>query len=191
MEEVRIDYRRPPDRENVFTQRLILRSPEVIVTYLERTPLGRPVRVGGRTVLEAGSPAVWFTFPDRWHDIGRFHLADGTFTGLYANILTPVHFLSPAHWRTTDLFLDMWIDRDGRVEVLDREEFDEAAASGWIDSPTAARAETEVLTLLDRLERNAWPPPSVLEWTLERVQRRCIELEETQREAKLLDRERP
>ena len=34
---------------------------------------------------------VWTTYRgDVWHDVGRFHLADGTFTGYYANILTPV-----------------------------------------------------------------------------------------------------
>ena len=50
----------------------------------------RPTVVNGRAVLEPGAPVVWFTFPGRHHDIGRFHTADGTFTGCYANILTPV-----------------------------------------------------------------------------------------------------
>ena len=58
--------------------------------------------------LERGSDAVWFTFPGLWHDIGRFHRSDGTFTGIYANILTPPLIQPDGVWHTTDLFLDLW-----------------------------------------------------------------------------------
>ena len=52
--------------------------------------ISSPMVVAGRTILEPGAPVVWFTFPGRAHDIGRFHAAGGTFTGYYANVLTPV-----------------------------------------------------------------------------------------------------
>jgi len=168
-ETVEIHYHRLPDRLEVFRQALVYRDDEVIITLMERTPLARPVRVGERVILEPGSPAVWFTYPGRWHDIGRFHLADGTFTGVYANVLTPVEFTDSLVWRTTDLFLDVWQAADGTASVLDVDEFDEAIRNGWIGEPTAARARLEADSILARCARGAWPPREVAEWTLERA----------------------
>src|SRR5690606_17262536 len=98
---VRIHYLRPPDRARVYVQRLVHRAPDVVVTYVERTPLARTMVVDGEVALEPGAPAVWFTFPGAWHDIGRFHRLDGTFTGFYANVITPVEFVADDAWRTT------------------------------------------------------------------------------------------
>ena len=114
---------------------------------------------------------VWFTFPGAWHDIGRFHTADGVFTGIYANILTPVE-LGPGHvWDTTDLFLDLWMD-EGGARVLDENDFDEAIAQGWIDETTARRAGTEIESLRSAAQSGVWPEAAVNEWTLERARRR-------------------
>jgi len=122
---VRIHYRRPPNRLQIFEQRLVHDGDDVKVTLAEAVAYEPPLRIGGEVVLERGSDVVWFTFPGAWHDIGRFHLADGTFTGLYANVLTPPS-LTGTEWDTTDLFLDVWIARDGSVLLLDEDELDEA-----------------------------------------------------------------
>ncbi|HSG46956.1 MAG TPA: DUF402 domain-containing protein, partial [Longimicrobiales bacterium] len=108
---VRIHYRRPPNRVQVFEQTLIHDGADVKVTLARDLPY-EPMRIEGEVVLEPGSDVVWFTFPGRWHDIGRFHRADGTFTGLYANLLTPP-VLDGTEWDTTDLFLDVWLTPDG------------------------------------------------------------------------------
>lgn len=168
-ETIRIHYRRPPDREDVFVQALVHRTPEVVITYLDRTPLRRPSEANGKTILEPGSPVIWFTFPGLWHDIGRFHLADGTFTGIYANILTPVRFPDPMTMETTDLYLDVWVDRDGHASILDEDEFEDACARDWLDPATAAAARGEACRLLELADRRAWPPPIVEEWTLDKV----------------------
>lgn len=165
---ITIRYRRPPDRLQVFEQQVLERRPDCVVTFLERSPLGAPMVLNGRIVLEDGSPVVWFTFPGAWHDIGRFHRADGTFTGIYANILTPVRAIASNHWETTDLFLDVWAEA-GRVEVLDEDELDAAVAERWVDPATARRARDEAAKLLERARRGAWPPRVVGEWTLERA----------------------
>jgi predicted RNA-binding protein associated with RNAse of E/G family len=166
---VRIHYRRPPDRLQVFDQALVHDGGGVVVTYLPSAELKKPVTAGGRVVLEPGAPVVWFTYRgETWHDIGRFHRADGTFTGLYANVLTPVR-MDGAEWETTDLFLDVWMDADGSVEILDRDEFDAAVDAGWVDAPTAARALAEADRLAADARAGAWPPPHVREWTLERA----------------------
>ena len=169
---VTIHYRRPPDRLDVFEQAVVEDDGECVVTYLPSAQVKKPMEVGGRVVLEPGSPIVWFTYRgDMWHDVGRFHLADGTLTGIYANVLTPVR-MEGAEWETTDLFLDVWMDADGRVEILDRDEFDAALAAGWIDPSTAARALAEAERLADDARLGAWPPAYVREWTAERVRDR-------------------
>lgn len=168
MTAVTIHYRRPPDRLQVFEQQVLERRPDCVVTFLERSALGAPMVLNGRIVLEDGSPVVWFTFPGAWHDIGRFHRVDGTFTGIYANILTPVRDTASSHWETTDLFLDVWAE-DGRFEVLDEDELDAAVAERWVDPATALRARDEAAALVQQARHGTWPPPIVGEWTLERA----------------------
>jgi predicted RNA-binding protein associated with RNAse of E/G family len=165
---VRIVYRRPPDRVEVFEQARVHDAGDYVVTYLARTPLGKPVEVDGRVVLEPGAPVVWFTYPGAWHDVGRFHRADGTFTGCYANVLTPVEMDGP-HWETTDLFLDVWRGVDGTVRVLDRDELAAALSDGAVSPALAARAEAEADALEAGARAGTWPPRHVAEWTLERV----------------------
>jgi predicted RNA-binding protein associated with RNAse of E/G family len=166
---VRIRYRRPPGREDIFLQQLVHRQDDCIVTYLEHTSLKKPALVDDAPILENGSPAIWFTFPDRWHDIGRFHLADGTYTGLYANILTPVLFNDAISWETVDLFLDVWCPAHGSPRLLDEDEFEDAVNRGWIDEMTARQAREEADRLLDAARTGAWPPAVVDAWTLDRI----------------------
>ncbi|MFW6078913.1 MAG: DUF402 domain-containing protein [Gemmatimonadota bacterium] len=143
-----------------------------MVTFLDRTPLEHPIVIDDVVALEDGAPAIWFTFPGSWHDIGRFHRADDTFTGIYANVLTPVRFRDATDWETTDLFLDVWLPPGGPPRILDRDEFAAALDRGWLDTGDAARANEEAERLASAAERGEWPPPVVEEWTLERVRRR-------------------
>jgi predicted RNA-binding protein associated with RNAse of E/G family len=166
---VAIHYLRPPDRLTVFRQQLVAQAGDCTVTLMERTPLAGPIRVDGRVILEPGAPVLWFTFAGAWHDIGRFHDASGRFTGWYANVLTPVRFLSAVEWETTDLYLDVWLGADGAAQLLDREELEEAVAAGWVDAATAAEAEAEADRLLARAAAGEWPPAVAREWTLERA----------------------
>jgi predicted RNA-binding protein associated with RNAse of E/G family len=129
----------------------------------------RPVVVDGATVLEAASPVVWFTFPGTWHDIGRFHLPDGTFTGYYANILTPVEMESDV-WRTTDLFLDVFLTPPGGVHVMDEDELSAAERRGWVTRDLARQARTEAHRLVRSARAGTWPPPVVAAWTLARAE---------------------
>ena len=166
---VRIRYLRPPDRREVFTQRLLLDTPEVKITLAEQVSFDPPIRIGGKVALESGSDAVWFTFPGMWHDIGRFHTADDRFTGIYANILTPPVFLPGGVWETTDLFLDVWVDPEGRLSILDGDQLVEAHAEGWITDAEAQRAREEVRWIRESYAAGDWPPPIVGEWTLDRA----------------------
>jgi uncharacterized protein len=166
---VQIHYRRPPDREEIFTQRLVWDSPDVKITLAEDVSFDPPIQILGEVALEMGSAAVWFTFPGRWHDIGRFHRADGAFTGIYANILTPPVIRPGNNWETTDLFLDLWVDLRGQLSVLDEDQFRVAVSRRWITPGEAEMAWREVERIRREHEAGQWPPPVVEEWTLERA----------------------
>ena len=174
-QEVHIHYHRPPDRTDVYVQPLILDAPEVKVTFQPSTPIPGPVRVGDTPVLEPGSPAVWFTFPGAWHDVGRFHDARGRFTGFYANVLTPCRLHPPGsgearlRWDTTDLYLDVWLGADGSVALLDEDDLEAALSAGHVDARAAGAAREEARRILEAIEGGTWPPPVVRDWTLERV----------------------
>jgi predicted RNA-binding protein associated with RNAse of E/G family len=103
-----------------------------------------------------------------WHDIGRFHRADSTFTGLYANVLTPPE-IDRRTWHTTDLYLDVWLSTTGEALLLDEDEFQEAVGRGLIDEKTSTRARWEADSILERVKDGSWPPAIVHEWTLDRA----------------------
>lgn len=168
--EIEIHYLRPPDHEEVFRQRRVHEDASTIVTLATDLAVDPPISIDDEVVLETGSDVVWFTFPDVWHDVGRFHTADGTFRGWYANILTPPTFHDGEIWRTTDLFLDVWLGESAASPVvLDREEFEEAVARGWIDARTRTMALTELSRILAAHRMGAWPPEVARSWTLERA----------------------
>jgi predicted RNA-binding protein associated with RNAse of E/G family len=168
MPQIKIYYRRPPDRLDVFLQDLVVDRPELKITLHESTPLSTTISVADRIIYEPGAPIVWFVFPGEWYDLGRFHLNDGTFTGYYVNLITPVE-LDGSTWRMYDLCLDLWIDPDGNFQVLDRDEFDEAVDRSWIDTATAARACHTLDRLTAEVRAGRWPPAVVREHDLEQV----------------------
>jgi predicted RNA-binding protein associated with RNAse of E/G family len=152
----------------VFQQRVVVERPDVIVTLGEPAELPAPLTHDGTVMLDVGALAVWFTFPGAWHDIARFHDDAGRFTGVYANVLTPPVIDGPV-WRTTDLFLDVWIPSGGAAVLLDEDELVEAEEAGSIDASTARRARQEAHRLIERAAVGSWPPPIVSDWPLERA----------------------
>jgi predicted RNA-binding protein associated with RNAse of E/G family len=167
---VHIHYRRPPDRITIYRQDLIHEDAHVKVTLARNLALPVPVQVDGEPILEGGSDVLWFTYPGAWHDVGRFHRADGRLTGLYANVLTPCVFQPGHDWETTDLFLDVWLPADGgRPQILDEDELKAAEASGVIPEAWAKRARAEVRRLVAAWDARQWPAPEVYAWTRERA----------------------
>jgi predicted RNA-binding protein associated with RNAse of E/G family len=168
MPRIEIHYRRPPDRLDVFVQDLVVDDPDYKVTLHDPATIESTLTIGGRAIYEPGAAIVWFVFPDAWHDVGRFHLEDGTFTGYYVNLITPVEIDGPT-WRMFDLCLDLWVDMDSRFRVLDQDEFDEAVDRGWIDRATAERARSELSRIVAELSAGGWPPAVVREYDLARA----------------------
>ena len=159
----------------MFEQYAVADEGDAIVTLSARCGIPNPMIIDGAVALEPDSPVVWFTFPGRWYDVGRFHRANGEFTGLYANIITPVELETRLRWRTTDLFLDLWLGFDGKLHVLDEDELRAAEQSADIQPELAAAARREIERLQEEWRRGEWPPAIVNEWTLERAQHVCFE----------------
>lgn len=170
MPRVEIHYRRPPQRLDIYVQELVVDHPDCKITLHENTPLPEPLYAGDALIYQPGAPIIWFVFPGAWHDIGRFHLRDGRFTGYYVNLITPVE-IDGASWRMFDLCLDIWVQPDGSFHVLDRDEFDEAVDRGWIDRVAAERARDELARISTLLRESRWPPEIVRSHDLDAVRR--------------------
>ena len=154
---INYEYRRPGKPATHFQEWLVLDRPDVKVLLLEEYA-GPDVRVDRVPILASGAPIVWYVFPERWHDIGRFHLADGTLTGWYTNLCLPVQ-IGPDRWVGNDLFLDLWQPAEGEPRWLDEDELDQAVRSRLIDPATRRRIQNE-RTMIDlQLRQDAWPPP--------------------------------
>ena len=147
--------------------------PDAVVTFQPRTPVDRPLVVDGFTILEPRSPVIWFTYPDKLHDIGLFHRTNGAFTGHYANILTPVDFIDGRSWATTDLCLDVWMPRYGDVRLLDEPELEEAESGALITKELADQARDEAAALMLAARTGVWPPGETREWSLARALTAC------------------
>lgn len=151
------EYRRPGKPVTTYEEWLVLDRPDVKVLLLDPYQ-GPEVRVGGHVVLEDGAPIVWYVFPEKWHDIGRFHLRDGTITGWYTNLTRPPT-VDGDHWIGHDLFLDLWQPVKGPAQWLDEDELRTAAKSRAIDRATEQRVRNERTMIALQLEAGDWPPP--------------------------------
>lgn len=166
---VRYEYRRPGKEPTYYEEWLIVDRADVKVLLLDPY-VGKAVRVEGRPILDPGAPIVWYVFPGRWYDIGRFHRADGTLTGWYTNLCRPA-VTHGERWIGEDLFLDHWQWVDGSRAWLDEDELADAVRDGWIDHDTLARIELE----RQEIERfgavGAWPPAIAREIDLAEARR--------------------
>lgn len=157
MTEIHYEYHRPGKALTVFRQRLVLDRPDVKV-LLSQEYQGPDIEIDNVVVHHAGAPIVWFVFPERWHDIGRFHLSDERFTGWYTNLLKPVEIRGNT-WMGHDLFLDLWQPVGGGASWLDEDELDEATHAGVIDPATRKRVLNERALIDYQLQAGNWPPP--------------------------------
>lgn len=161
---VRYEYYRPGKGVIVYPHRLVLDRPDVKALLMERYEHA-DLRIDDRVVLQRHAPSLWFVFPDAWSDVGRFHLADDTFTGWYTNVCTPFQ-AGGLSWSSTDLFLDLWMPALGEPRWLDEHEFEAAVASRLLSAPLAKRALAERARIEGLLAIGAWPPPMCREMDL-------------------------
>lgn len=167
---VRIHYHRPDRGTTVFEERLVIDRPDVKVTLLDGYD-GADAFAGDRLILMAGAPVLWFVYPGLCRDVGRFHLADGTFTGWYTNLRAPIRMVGN-DWYCTDLFLDHWLPADGSAGVwLDEDELEAARRAGLVGAADLELLDRERAAVNAAL-RTAWPPALARALDLDQAVRR-------------------
>jgi predicted RNA-binding protein associated with RNAse of E/G family len=162
---IHYSYTRPGKNTAVYDHWLVVDRPELKVLLMEAYA-GDPLVIDGKIVAEPGAALLWFVFPGVWHDIGRFHLADDTFTGWYTNLCTPVE-IHKNTWASTDLFLDHWMTPNGYQSWLDEDELADAVRAELLDESTRSQIAGERSRIQTHLDLGAWPPPIAVELDLQ------------------------
>ncbi len=76
----------------------------------------------GVETVQRAAAEQWF-FPDRWFSLLRFTTDVDESIGYYVNFSRPLSNVRPGYYADVDLELDLWIDLDGTITELDRDEF--------------------------------------------------------------------
>jgi len=161
--EMTIVYRRLPHdvREYPGVLREATASKLVIESPLT---VDHPIRVSGEIIADTGYLSIWFVYRNRWYDVGKFYDGNRRWVGYYCDIIKPLRKLlaSPSRTKTlTDLFLDLWITKDGQVSVLDEEELANALMNHVISSRLAHDARKRMKSLMRKVKADQFPPPQV------------------------------
>lgn len=121
-----------------------------------RTFRGTPIHSAERGVFAFEDDAIELYFTRRWYNV--WHFLDGRAhdNAWYANVSRPPVFDGqPLHW--TDLYLDVRCHLDGRLEVLDVDEFESASRVLGMPEGVAASAQKALDEILLLAGRGAFP----------------------------------
>jgi len=160
---VTIRYKRLPDNLGHFEGVLLQESSNrlIVEQYLR---VRKPRKAFGNVIVADGYLTVWFIFRKKWYDVGKFYDQEGTFTGYYCDIIRPVARLLASPSKTsiiTDLFLDLWINRDGRCLTLDENQLEDALADRIISKSLANKARGELDALVKSVKAGTFPPRTI------------------------------
>jgi predicted RNA-binding protein associated with RNAse of E/G family len=161
--EIAVMYRRLPKGVRAFpgilraatAGRLIIESP---------VRVDRPVRAGGEIIADTGYLAIWFVYKERWYDVGKLYDRARRWIGYYCDIVKPVRKLLSTPSETvvlTDLFLDLWIGKDGPPLVLDEDELDSAEGGRVISPSLAGEARRQMRVLTRQVNAGRFPPNEI------------------------------
>jgi len=87
-----------------------------------RTSWSRAPMDLGYVVLKPGDRWTEHFYADRWYNIFEIRADDGRLKGWYCNITRPA-CLGADEVAAEDLELDLWVAPDGKMRVLDEDEF--------------------------------------------------------------------
>lgn len=96
----------------------------------------------GTEIVRRAGAEQWF-FPDRWFSLLRFTADDDRTIGYYVNFSRPLQVVRENYYSDIDLELDLWLDLDGTLTELDRDEYEEEIlakrlAPEWAEAVDAA-----------------------------------------------------
>jgi hypothetical protein len=135
-------------------------SPELLVQWIPQgattmVPVGKPVLPVGDWELQEGrfgTNALRLTRPGEHHSILHFFRTE--FDGWYVNLERPLRRFAVG-FECDDLFLDVFVEQNGRVRWLDEDELEQALAAGLVTAQDAAAARAEGERVLAE-----WPFPT-------------------------------
>ncbi len=81
-----------------------------------------PERDLGYTRFQLGDLFTEYYYANQWFNIFQISSADGRLKGWYCNIAEPARFLDK-RVEQIDLLLDVWVDPQGKTQILDEDEF--------------------------------------------------------------------
>jgi protein associated with RNAse G/E len=94
----------------------------------------------------------WF-FPDRWFSLLRFTTSDDRTIGYYVNFSRPLQIVRENYYSDTDLELDLWLDLDGTLTELDRDEYEEEIRSNRLTQEWAQAVEVAARNVTRAVEQ--------------------------------------
>lgn len=111
----------------------------------------------GQEVVQRAAAEQWF-FPDRWFSLLRFTTDTDETIGYYVNFSRPLNEIRRDYYADIDLELDLWVDLDGTVTELDRDEFEREIADSrlpadWAEAVISA-ADNVVEAVLESVSSN-------------------------------------
>lgn len=105
---------------------------------------------GEETVQRCGAEQ-WF-FPDRWFSLLRFTTDQDRTIGYYVNFSRPLAQLRENYYSDVDLELDLWLDLDGSLTELDRDEYEREIASARIPTEWASHVDLAATSVTEAVQ---------------------------------------
>lgn len=106
--------------------------------------------------IVGGTVSFEHFWPGKWYNVFRFHEPDGTLKAHYANITMPPTF-EDGVLDYVDLDIDVVVWPDGRLEVLDRDDFENNKAKYDYPEDVIRKAENGLQELCGVIERREFP----------------------------------
>ncbi|MGM0510445.1 MAG: DUF402 domain-containing protein, partial [Thermoplasmatota archaeon] len=122
-----------------------------ISSFVFRLP--KPFTHHGEILIEDGYQGVMFDLLDRYYNVVKIWDEEGHFRGYYSDIRTPPKKIKNGY-KAVDLFLDIWLDREGHFFILDEDEFEEAELSEEITEKALETKER----LIEDIKNGDYPP---------------------------------
>lgn len=107
-------------------------------------------------LIKTGTISYEYYWLDRWHNIFRFHEADGSLRNYYCNInMLPTFVGGELSYIDLDIDLVVWPDMS--YQVLDRDEFEHNAAKFNYSEEIRRKVESTLAELIEIVERGDLP----------------------------------
>jgi len=106
--------------------------------------------------IHAGTISVEHFWTDRWYNVFHFHEPDGTKKAAYANVAMPA-VVAGNVIDYVDLDMDVIQWPDGRVEVLDKDDFERNTIAYGYSPEVIRAAESALIELLELARGGRFP----------------------------------